>query len=722
MSTPTDANEYGLSDAPLLGKIDKLFACGVGDLIDLPQIVVVGEQSSGKSSVLEGLVDKPFPRDSGLCTRFATQFIFKRSPTEHISVSVIPGAKATPEQHAVQTQWGHSNLKSLDSATFSKIMKEVHDVLGLAKPGELASNKPTFSDSVLRLSISGPSQMHLSVIDVPGIFKSTTAGLTTKADIALVENMVLGYMKNPRTIMLTVVPANVDAATQGILEMASDVDPDGDRTLGILTKPDLVDKGAERNVLAMVEGHAFKVQLGWHVIRNPGQQELGNPNTKRDDLEANFFRTTAPWNTLDASKTGIQSLRPRLNEVLSSLIRREFPKVGMEVSKKLTANAKLLAAMGPERSTPASQAAHLIDLSMKFQTLMSKAIDGRSALDSTFDALPSLRLATEVAGRMEHFREDITSHGHTYFFHKTNSEPTDDEKALYNKGTDSTDTVMDGLTTRYTSNLAEIADILHTSETVSHKDENILSWLSETYNRCRGFELGTFDPAILAPFMREQSSNWTSLSLGFVSDVIVLVHQCITTALEHVTLDKTLRSRLLDTILERLVDRYKSAVEQVKFILSVERDTILLTLNHYFNDNLQKSRQRRVTDQLQAKSVASKDTNDSWVRLADAIKTHAMSNADHTVQDIHDILFSYYKVALKRFVDNVAGQAVVYNLLAGPNSPLGVLSPAFVAGLTPEELQIIAGEAPGVRSKRVRLKKNIVTLEKAKAVVTKASI
>lgn len=127
--------------------------------------------------------------------------------------------------------------------------------------------------------------------------------------------------------MLAVVPANVDAATQGILEMANDVDPDGDRTLGVLTKPDLVDKGAERNVLDMVNGHTVKLQLGWHVVRNPGQEELEDPNTKRDDIEAAFFRTTAPWSTLDVARTGIQALKPRLTEILSSLVRREFPKV-----------------------------------------------------------------------------------------------------------------------------------------------------------------------------------------------------------------------------------------------------------------------------------------------------------------------------------------------------------------------------------------------------------
>lgn len=70
-----------LADPALLDKIDQLFACNVGEYIDLPQLVVVGDQSSGKSSILEGLTKLKFPRNSGLCTRFATQILFRRDPS-----------------------------------------------------------------------------------------------------------------------------------------------------------------------------------------------------------------------------------------------------------------------------------------------------------------------------------------------------------------------------------------------------------------------------------------------------------------------------------------------------------------------------------------------------------------------------------------------------------------------------------------------------------------
>ena len=121
-----DTEHYGLAEPLMLEKIDKLFACGVGELVDLPQIVVVGDQSSGKSSVLEGLIQKPLPRDSGLCTRFATQIVFRRALKPQILVSIIPDRDASREHINLVTAWGRT-LPDLDGDTFKEIMQEVSD-------------------------------------------------------------------------------------------------------------------------------------------------------------------------------------------------------------------------------------------------------------------------------------------------------------------------------------------------------------------------------------------------------------------------------------------------------------------------------------------------------------------------------------------------------------------------------------------------------------------
>ena len=139
--------------------------------------------------------------------------------------------------------------------------------------------------------------------------------------------MVQGYMKNPRSVMLAVVPASVDIATQDIIEMAKEVDPDGQRTLGVFTKPDLVDAGGENEVMNAVKGRGGKSKISWNVVRNLNQKQLTENATNRHALEKKFFEKKAPWNTLEKDRVGVDALRKRLQETLTVHIRREFPTV-----------------------------------------------------------------------------------------------------------------------------------------------------------------------------------------------------------------------------------------------------------------------------------------------------------------------------------------------------------------------------------------------------------
>lgn len=273
---------------------------------------MVGDQSSGKSSVLEGLTGLPYPRDSGLCTRFATQITFRRTPTTQIAVSVIPAENVAPEYAEKLRAWRKDDITSLDIRNFAEILKEARpshhsiptiydgltvvfaqaqELMGLSKNDTTtADSRKTFADDVLKIEICGPEQQHLSIIDVPGIFKKTTQGVTTKADMIMVRNMVRSYMQNRRSVVLAVIPANVDIATQEILEMADECDPNGQRTLGVLTKPDLVDKGAEKSVIDIIDGKSHPLNLGWCIVRNPGQQALADHSNDRNAAESLFFQ------------------------------------------------------------------------------------------------------------------------------------------------------------------------------------------------------------------------------------------------------------------------------------------------------------------------------------------------------------------------------------------------------------------------------------------------
>lgn len=197
--------------------------------------------------------------------------------------------------------------------------------MGVGLPSQ--PGKRTFSDDVLKIEICGPDQQHLSVVDVPGIFRRITEGVTTQGDKAMVRNMIVSYMQNPRSVILAVIPSNVDVATQEILDMASDIDKNGQRTLGVLTKPDLVDRGAHHEIIRIMEGKVHKLTLGWSIVRNPGQEDLMNASWDRHAEEKFFFRTDARYNKLPTSRVGIPALEARLGEILAELVRNEFPHV-----------------------------------------------------------------------------------------------------------------------------------------------------------------------------------------------------------------------------------------------------------------------------------------------------------------------------------------------------------------------------------------------------------
>ena len=118
-------SHFGLASADLLEKIDRLFAYNIGEYVNLPQLVVVGDQSSSKSSVLEVLTQLLFPRESGLCTRFATQITFRRSREIYITVSVIPAQDASEEYKTAARAWTMNDLRSLDAGSFANIITQV---------------------------------------------------------------------------------------------------------------------------------------------------------------------------------------------------------------------------------------------------------------------------------------------------------------------------------------------------------------------------------------------------------------------------------------------------------------------------------------------------------------------------------------------------------------------------------------------------------------------
>lgn len=144
------------------------------------------------------------------------------------------------------------------------------------------------------------------------------------------------------------IPANVDIHNVEILKNAQDVDPMGDRTVGIITKPDLVDKGAEQAAIDLLGNQTIKLKLGYHVVKGRGQKDLNENKTIAEgiDNESVYFDTTAPWSSVSRDSKGIKSLQVKLVKLLEKLIRDSLPSVQAEVRKERAKTEKKLTGVG----------------------------------------------------------------------------------------------------------------------------------------------------------------------------------------------------------------------------------------------------------------------------------------------------------------------------------------------------------------------------------------
>jgi hypothetical protein len=185
----------------LLDIIDRLRSQGISQFVDLPQIIVCGDQSSGKSSALEAASGLSFPAKDNLCTRFATELILRRSPSVGVNVHIIPGPNRSMDEKKRLEAFKYT----YDVLDISRAVEDAKDVMGLN------GNEKVFSTDILRVEISGPSQPHLTMVDLPGLFLAGNKD-QSEEDSKLVKSLVLTYMRKPRSIILAVVSAKSDFA------------------------------------------------------------------------------------------------------------------------------------------------------------------------------------------------------------------------------------------------------------------------------------------------------------------------------------------------------------------------------------------------------------------------------------------------------------------------------------------------------------------------------
>lgn len=384
-----------------LNQVDKIRAKGIGDHIALPQLAVCGAQSAGKSSVLEGITGIPFPRQDGVCTKFATEIILRHSQREtSITASIIPH-RGRDEAEADKLRSFQRCLAGYEE--LPDVIKDAASRMGIRGFDGSGDDSPAFAADVLSIEVIGDIGLHLTVVDLPG---SISVDENEGEDVKLVSDLVDSYLQSSRTIILAVVQATNDIVIEPIIQRARYFDKSGERTVGIITKPDLINENTEGRITPFTNNSdKTKLKLGFFLLKNPSPQQLadGISPSERKRQELDFFQSRQ-WreHEINLSRVGIDALRSFLQRLLEEHIEKELPKVRKEIGVLLRRTQTELNDLGEERSTIGDQRLFLSKLSMDFLGIVQAALEGtyRSPMSDFFtnreDGFPNARLRARI--------------------------------------------------------------------------------------------------------------------------------------------------------------------------------------------------------------------------------------------------------------------------------------------------------------------------------------
>lgn len=357
---------------PVINKLQDVFNTVGADAIQLPQIIVLGTQSSGKSSVIESLVGRSFlPRGPGIVTRrpLILQLVYSpKDSKEH---------RSAEEGTVSLEEWGKFlHTKDKIFSDFEEIRQEIEK-----ETDRKAGNNKGICPEAINLKIYSTRVVNLTLVDLPGITKVPIGDQPEDIENQI-RNLIIKYIANPNSIILAVTAANTDMATSEAIKMAKDVDPDGRRTLAVVTKLDLMDAGTD--AIDILCGRVIPVKLGIIGVVNRSQQDIIDNKSIADALkdEATYLQRKYP--TI-ATRNGTPYLAKTLNRLLMHHIRDCLPELKVRVNVMISQFQSLLNSYGE-------------DVSDKSQTLLQIITKFASAYCSTIEGTARNIETTELCG------------------------------------------------------------------------------------------------------------------------------------------------------------------------------------------------------------------------------------------------------------------------------------------------------------------------------------
>ena len=596
----------------LLDIIDRLRTKGISKYVDLPEIIVCGDQSAGKSSVLEAISGMSFPTKDNLCTRFATELVLRRDVIPRVNVSITPGPERSPDERERISRF-HLEI-DVAKPDLGHVVDQAKDAMGL-------SDTRVFSTDTLRVELCGPSQPHLTMVDLPGLFRAGNRDQSVH-DAATVRRMVRSYVERPRSIILAVVSAKSDFALQEVTELARELDPKGMRTLGLITKPDTLDAGSdsEASYLKLAQNKDVVFRLGWHVLKNRNYDMRDATAAERDKAEDSFF-ATGTWASMDPMYLGVKSLKPRLSNVLKDQILRQLPNLLQDVESGLLECRTRLERLGAPRATLDEQRRYLLRVSQEFSVLMRASVDG--IYNGSFFGSAKTeqgyhkRLRAVVQNTLTDFAEDMRLRGQTRVIIET---PAGRQ--------------------------------LLTQARISRSD--YIQEVRELMRRSKGCELpGTFNPLIIGELFTEQCQPWRGIAVDVKNVILQAVYRTTQAILDHIVANETADGIL--AIINGGIEKLKIGLnEKVAELLNPHYNGHPITYNHYLTENverIQADRRRRSLEHTLQEQQGTKRLEDGYKHnfnlpeLVSLLEKRTEANMEHYASDLAaDYMQAYYKV------------------------------------------------------------------------------
>ncbi|XP_074795797.1 dynamin-1-like protein isoform X5 [Natator depressus] len=374
---------------PVINKLQDVFNAVGADIIQLPQIVVVGTQSSGKSSVLESLVGRDLlPRGTGIVTRrpLILQLVHV-SPEDRQKTSGDENDPATWKNPRHLTkgidaeEWGKFlHTKNKLYTDFEEIRQEIEN-----ETERISGNNKGISPEPIHLKIFSPNVVNLTLVDLPGMTKVPVGDQPKDIELQIRE-LILRFISNPNSIILAVTAANTDMATSEALKIAREVDPDGRRTLAVITKLDLMDAGTD--AMDVLMGRVIPVKLGIIGVVNRSQLDINNKKNVADSIRDEYAFLQKKYPSL-ANRNGTKYLARTLNRLLMHHIRDCLPELKTRINVLAAQYQSLLNSYGEPVE---DKSATLLQLITKFATEYCNTIEGTAKYIETSELCGGARI------------------------------------------------------------------------------------------------------------------------------------------------------------------------------------------------------------------------------------------------------------------------------------------------------------------------------------------